>query len=368
LIIIIATIIFRRKTNTLGHKNLEGILKTTVISIIVILCAGIIQAQDLATPQEIHLKNIQQLTFGGENAEAYFAGDNSKLCFQTTRDSLKCDQIFSMEIDGKNVRMLSNGLGRTTCSFFNPKFGDLIYASTYLADPNCPEPPSMAQGYVWAVYPGFDIFSVKSGDTTMTRLTKTDGYDAEGVFSPDGTKIAFTSVRDGDLEIYIMNSDGSDVKRVTNHPGYDGGAFFSPDGAKLVFRAQVFKSDQELADYHKLLKDGLVRPSALELFTINIDGSDRKQITDNGAANFAPFYHPLGKKIIFSSNMGDPKGREFDIYMVGIDGKNIERITYSDGFDGFPMFSYDGKKLVFASNRHDAKPHETNIFIADWAE
>lgn len=343
-------------------------MKTTIISILVILGAGFVQAQELTTPQEIHLKNIHQLTYGGENAEAYFSGDNSKLCFQSTRDSLKCDQIFSMNIDGKNVKMLSNGLGRTTCSFLNPVTGGLIYASTYLEDSSCPQPPSMAQGYVWAVYKGFDIFSKMPGDTNLIRLTSTDGYDAEAVFSPDGKKIAFTSVRDGDLEIYIMNSDGSDVKRITDHPGYDGGAFFSPDGSKLVFRAQLFQTEQQLEEYRKLLKDGLVRPSALELFTINIDGSDRFQITNNGKANFAPFYHPSGKKIIFSSNMDDPQGREFDIYMVDIDGKNIEQITYSPGFDGFPMFSYDGKKLVFASNRHDAKPHETNIFIADWVE
>ena len=343
-------------------------MKNTAISIILVLLAGSVSAQDLADPHEKHLKNIRQLTFGGENAEAYFSGDDSRLSFQSTRDSLKCDQIFSMGIDGKNVVMISNGLGRTTCSFYNPKTDALIYASTFLADSACPPPPSMAQGYVWAIYPGFDIFTIAHGDTNLIRLTNTDGYDAEGVISPNGAKIAFTSVRDGDLEIYIMNVDGSDVRRITDHPGYDGGAFFSPDGNKLVFRAQVFKTDQELHDYQELLKNGLVRPTALELFTINIDGTDRQQITNNGAANFAPFYHPSGSKIIFSSNMDDPMGREFDIYMIGIDGKNLERITYSPGFDGFPMFSYDGKKLVFASNRHDAKPHETNIFIADWVE
>lgn len=226
----------------------------------------------------------------------------------------------------------------------------------------------MAQGYVWALYPGYDIFTALPDGSDLKRLTVEPGYDAEAVISPDGKKIAFTSTRDGDLEIYTMNIDGTDVARVTNHPGYDGGAFFSPDGKKLVFRAQVFKSDDELNAYRELLMKNLVKPSSLELFTANIDGSDRVQLTDNGAANFAPFYHPSGKKIIFSSNLDDPKGREFEIYMIDADGGNLERITYSPEFDGFPMFSYDGKNLVFASNRHNAAPHETNIFIADWVD
>jgi Tol biopolymer transport system component len=263
--------------------------------------------------------------------------------------------------------MVSNGLGRTTCSFFNPINGDIIYSSTFLADSLCPPPPSMEHGYVWAVYPGYDIFATNPDGSNLKRLSTTVGYDAEAVFSPDGNKIVFTSDRDGDLELYIMNADGTDVRRVTEHSGYDGGAFFSPDGGKLVFRAQVFNSDKELKEYRELLSRHLVKPSSLELFTINVDGTDRNQITHNGAANFAPFFHPSGKKIIFSSNMDDPTGREFEIYMIDIDGGNLERITYSPGFDGFPMFSYNGRKLVFGSNRHDSKPHETNIFIADWS-
>jgi Tol biopolymer transport system component len=325
-------------------------------------------AQELATPQEKHLANIRQLTFGGENAEAYFSGDDSKLIFQSTRDSFQCDQIYIMEVAGGKTTLVSNGLGRTTCSFFNPATGNIIYSSTCLADTLCPPPPSMAQGYVWAVYPGYDIFAALPDGSNAIQLTREDGYDAEGVISPDGEKIAFTSTRDEDLEIYIMNADGTDVVRVTDHPGYDGGAFFSPDCKTLVFRAQVFESQRELDDYQKLLKQSLVRPSSLELFTIGIDGSNRVQLTDNGAANFAPYFHPDGQKIIFSSNFDDPNGREFDIYMVNTDGTGLERITFSPEFDGFPMFSYDGKKLVFASNRNNSAPNETNIFIADWVE
>jgi len=331
----------------------------------VVLQAG---SPSLETPEEKHLQNIRQLTFGGENAEAYFSGDDRKLIFQSTRDGRTCDQIYVLEIASGEISLISNGRGRTTCSFFNPIKGNIIYSSTFLADTLCPSPPSMAQGYVWAIYPGFDIFGAQSDGSNLAPLTNVNGYDAEAVISPDGEKIAFTSTRDGDLEIYVMNDDGSDVVRVTQHPGYDGGAFFSPDSKQLVFRAQVFKTDEELADYRKLLEQNLVRPSSLEIFTINIDGSERAQLTNNGAANFAPFFHPSGQKIVFSSNLGDAGKREFEIYMINIDGSGLELITFSPEFDGFPMFSYDGKKLVFASNRNNKSPHETNIFIADWID
>ncbi len=341
---------------------------STLIIVFVSIIAQYTPAQNLAVPEETHLKNIRQLTFGGENAEAYFSGDDQKLILQSTRDAHACDQIYILDIPTSKTTMISNGLGRTTCSFFNPITGNIIYSSTFLADTLCPPPPSMAQGYVWALYPGYDIFAALPDGSRLSRLTSEPGYDAEGVISPDGNKIAFTSTRDGDLEIYVMDDDGSNVTRVTNHPGYDGGAFFSPDGKKLVFRAQVFKTDEELKNYRDLLSQNLVRPSSLELFIIDIDGTNRQQITNIGAASFGPYFHPSGQKIIFSSNLDDPKGREFDIYMVDLDGRNLERITYSPEFDGFPMFSHDGKKLVFASNRKNAAPHETNIFIADWVE
>ena len=340
----------------------------TLLMISLAFVAGCSRAQNLASTGEIHIKNLRQLTFGGENAEAYFSGDNRKLILQSTREGHDCDQIYVLEISSAKTIMISNGLGRTTCSFFNPVSSDIIYSSTYLADTLCPAPPSMAQGYVWALYPGYDIFTAQADGSQLTRLTFEPGYDAEGGISPDGRKIAFTSPPRGDLEIYVMNIDGTGVARVTNHPGYDGGAFFSPDGKTLVFRAQVFATEEELKNYQELLAQNLVRPSSLEIFTINVDGTGRTQLTSNKAANFAPFFHPSGKKIVFSSNLGDPKGREFDIYMIDINGGNLERITFSPEFDGFPMFSYDGKHLVFASNRNHKVPHETNIFIADWVE
>jgi TolB protein len=325
-------------------------------------------AEDLIKPGEKHFEKIRQLTFGGENAEAYFSGDDSMLIFQSTRDSLQCDQIFTMDIYGRNLKMVSTGKGRTTCAFFNPLGGNIIYSSTHLAGPECPPPPSMAQGYVWAIYPEYDIYSAAVDGSDLEVLTASSGYDAEGVYSSDGSMIAFTSTRDGDLEIYVMDADGSNIRRVTNYVGYDGGAFFSPDGKKLVFRAQIFLTDDERQEYKDLLAEDMVKPSRMELFTINIDGTDRKQLTDNGAANFAPYYHPSGEKIIFASDLDYPREHNFEMYMIDTDGGNLERITYSDEFDGFPMFSYDGSMLVFASNRNNSRPRETNIFIADWVD
>ena len=326
------------------------------------------EAQDLVRPGEKHLANIRQLTFEGENAEAYFSPDDSKLIFQSTRGDYKCDQIFVMNVDGSDVKLLSNGEGRTTCSFFNPRGGNIIYASTYKTDPACPPPPSREHGYVWAIYPGYDIYTANIDGSNSTLLSGSAGYDAECVYSPDGSMIAFTSTRDGDLEIYIMTSDGSKTWRVTNNPGYDGGAFFSPDNKKLVFRAQQFPTEADLDEYRTLLKKDLVKPSRMEIYTINIDGTDRKKITDNGAANFAPFYHPSGEKIIFASDIDDPREPDFELYLIDTDGRNMERVTYSDQFDGFPMYSYSGKELVFASNRNNGGTRFTNIFIADWVE
>lgn len=325
-------------------------------------------AQELIRPQEIHFKNMRQLTFGGENAEAYFSGDDTRLIFQSTRDEFECDQIFTMNIDGSDTRLISSGLGRTTCPFFHPLDNSIIYASTYRADTLCPTPPSMSEGYVWAIFPDYDNYYAVPDGSNLTVLASSNGYDAEAVYSYDGSKIAFTSTRDGDLEIYVMNSDGTDINRVTHYDGYDGGAFFSPDGKKLVFRAQVFQNDEQKQEYRDLLARDLVKPSRMEIFTINIDGADRRQITDNGAANFAPYYHPSGGKIIFASDLDNPREHNFELYLVDTDGQNIERVTYSDEFDGFPMFSYDGTKLVLASNRNNAKPRETNIFIVDWVD
>ena len=318
---------------------------------------------------EKHIKNIQQLTFGGENAEAYFSPDGKELIFQSTRGKHECDQIYIMSSDGTGAPFLvSTGKGRTTCSYFYPGAERILYSSTHAVDGNCPPKPSYENGYVWALYPGYEIYTANSDGTDLKPLAPADGYDAEATISPDGSKIVFTSTRNGDLDLYVMNSDGTNIKQLTREIGYDGGAFFSPDNSKIVYRAHHPTTTKDIDDYQKLLKGHLIRPTTLEIFVMNADGTNKKQITHNGAANFAPYFHPSGEKIIFSSNLHNPKGRNFDLFLINIDGTGLEQVTFDETFDSFPMFSPDGHKLAWASNRHDEKPGETNIFIADWVE
>lgn len=321
--------------------------------------------KSLQMPGEKHLVNIRQLTFGGQNAEAYFSHDGAKLSFQSIRDGRECDAIYTMNADGSDVRLVSSGRGNTTCSFLAPNGKSIIYASTHLVDDSCPAKPDMSRGYVWALYKGYDIFKADPDGKNMVRLTETPGYDAEAVYSPQGDKILFTSVRTGDLELYLMDPDGKNVEQLTDMPGYDGGAFFSVDGKSICWRASR-PTGEALTEYRGLLAEGLIRPSHLEIYTMTL--ADRKpiQLTDNSAANFAPYFHPDGRHIIFCSNVGDPKGRNFDLYLLEIATKKVEQVTFNGTFDGFPMFTHDGKTLVFASNRNGSVPHETNVFIADW--
>jgi TolB protein len=319
-------------------------------------------------PGERHLRDIRQLTFGGNNAEAYFSPDGERLIFQRQEDTeTGCDQQYIMNADGSGLRRVSNGLGRTTCGYFYDGGRRILYSSTFEHSPECPPPPDRSQGYVWPLG-RFEIYSAQSDGSELHRLTTNDAYDAEATVSPDGERVAFTSTRDGDIELYSMKVDGGDVRRVTNRVGYDGGAFFSPDGSMLVWRAMYPETAADTADYLRLLEQRLVRPSKLELWVARADGSDPRQVTRLGAANFAPYFHPDGRRIIFASNQPNPRSRNFDLYLVNLDGTGLERVTTSPEFDAFPMFSPDGKRLVFASNRNAAKPGETNIFIADWVE
>jgi TolB protein len=340
-----------------------------LIPVIVLTTISLIaQNNDYKFEGEKHLTNIRMLTDTGENAEAYLSFDEKELIYQSTHGELKCDQIFTMSIDGSNKQMVSNGKGRTTCSYFLPGDTKIIYASTQLSSKDCPPPPDRSKGYVWELYNSYDIFSAKADGTDLKQLTFSNGYDAEATVSPVGDKIVFTSTRDGDPEIYVMDLDGSNQTRLTFQKGYDGGPFFSQDGKKIVFRASRPKTEEELADYKELASDGLFRPSILEIYTMNADGSDIKQITDFGKASFAPFFHPSGEKIIFSSNVNSTNGRNFDLYMINVDGTGQEQITFNETFDGFPMFTKDGKKLVFCSNRFNKKEGDTNVFVADWIE
>lgn len=308
------------------------------------------------------------LTNGGENAEAYFSADASRLIFQATRPGISsCDQIFTMDADGTDVRMVSSGKGSTTCAYFFPSGDRILYSSTHEHSPECPPRPDYSQGYVWALHP-YDIYTARVDGSDLRKIGSSAAYDAEATISPDGSRIVFTSARDGDLDIYTMNPDGSDIRRLTSELGYDGGAFFSPDGTKIIYRAHHPKTPEAIADYRRLLAQNLIRPSQLDIFVMDVDGSHRRQVTNNGAANFAPYMHPDGERIIFSSNLDDPSGRNFELYLINVDGSGLERITNSPDFDGFPMFTPDGRRLVFASNRHQANPGETNVFIADWRD
>ena len=320
-----------------------------------------------APSPESHLKNIRQLTHGGENAEAYFSPDGTHLIFQSTREASPCDQIYTMKIDGTDLRRVSTGTGRTTCGYFYPGSKEILFASTHETSRDCPPKPSYERGYVWPIYASYDIYRANADGSGLKPLTRTPGYDAEATIAPDGL-IVFTSVRDGDMEIYSMKSDGSDVKRLTNRPGPDGGPFFSWDGKLVAFRGRPLQTGAELEEYRALLKEGLWRPTALELFVMGRDGGNQRQLTKLGGANFAPSWHPDGKRLVFASNVADPKGRDFDVYMINLDGTGLQRITYNNTFDGFPMFSPDGKHIVFASNRDAKVEGETNVFIADWVE
>lgn len=324
--------------------------------------------------QERHLQNVRQLTFGGDNAEAYFSSDNKSLVFQATNSKwgVACDQIFYMPTDGyegDKPPMLSTGKGRTTCSYFMPGDTTIVYASTHLGSEDCPETPRLVNGkYVWPVYESFDIFVADLEGNILDRLTDNPGYDAEATLSPDGSLIVFTSLRSGDLELYTMKTDGSDVKQVTDGLGYDGGAFFSPDGTKLIFRASRPQTDEDIKVYKDLLAQGLVQPTDMELYVCNVDGSDLQKITDLGGANWAPYFHPSGEKVIFATNHHSASGRQFNLFMINLDGSGLEQITYDEAFDSFAMFSPDGKQLVFASNRNNGGTRDTNVFIADWID
>ncbi len=329
----------------------------------------------LIYPEEKYFKSIRQITFGGDNAEAYWSWDDKQMIFQSNNADwgMECDQMFLMNIDESFADsippMVSTGKGRTTCAYFLPDNKHFVYGSTHLADDKCPEVPLRKNGnYVWPVYDSFDIFVSDLNGNITGQLTDLPGYDAEATVSPKGDKIVFTSTRSGDLELYTMNLDGSDVKQVTNELGYDGGAFFSPDGTKLIFRASRPKTPEAIKKYKNLLAEGLVEPTEMELFICNADGSDMKQLTFLGNANWSPFFHPSGKKVLFSSNFEAEKGFPFNLYFIDIDGKNLERVTHGETFDAFPVFSNDGKYLAFSSNRNNGGTRDTNLFIAEWQE
>jgi len=334
------------------------------------------EADTLKYEQEVHLQNVKQLTFGGDNAEAYWSYDSDELIFQSNNPEwgVECDQIFTMDISEKEPgfepTMISTGNGRTTCAYFLPGDSTFVYSSTHEAGMECPTPPERgdAGAYVWPIYDSYDIYKADMDGNIIAKLTDEPGYDAEPTVSPKGDKIVFTSDRSGDLELYIMDTDGSNVIQITDELGYDGGAFFSPDGTQLIFRASRPETEEEVKKYNSLLDDDLVEPTNMELFIVNVDGTGLRQITDLGNANWAPYFHPSGEKVVFSSNHQSQRGFPFNIFMINVDGTGLEQITFDEQFDSFPMFSPDGKKIVFSSNRNNGGDRSTNVFVADWVD
>lgn len=336
-----------------------------------------------ATPGlERHLTNIRQLTAGRQNAEAYFSFEGDKLVFQSTNDwveatgdplpkadvppkaGLGCYQMYVLDLDTNTVRLVSKGIGATTCGYFFPGGRRVLYSSTHGTAAGCPPKPNREQGYRWAL-DDYDIYSVRLDGQQMQRLTSAPGYDAEATVSPDGKTIVWTSVRDGDLDLYAMNLDGTHMRRLTTEVGYDGGAFFSPDSRRIVYRAQHPQTAEEVDEYRSLLQQRLVKPNRLEIFVMDADGNHKQQVTNNGASNFAPYFHPNGRHIVFASN-GTPGERVFHLYLIKDDGTALEPVTAIGNFNSFPMFSPDGKRLVWVSDRNATKPGEFNIFLADW--
>ncbi len=367
-------------------KRMRQIFYFSIV-VLVTACNSSTKTQETATktlessdtlkyPEEIHLQNVSQLTWGGNNAEAYWSFGGDQLVFQSDFQNwgVACDQIFVLDIEkaapDQRPAIVSTGKGRTTCAYFLPGDTAILYGSTHLGNGLCPQDPPRSVGgkYVWPIYSDYDIFVADLDGNITSQLTNEPGYDAEATVSPKGDKIVFTSLRSGDLELYTMNIDGTDVKQVTNELGYDGGAFFSPDGTKLIFRASRPKTEEEVKEYKDLLAQGLVQPIQMELFVCNVDGSELRQITELGNANWAPFFHPSGEKVIFSSNHESKRGFPFNLYMINLDGTGLERITYDTVFDSFAMFSPDGKSLVWASNRFNGGNRDTNLFVADWVD
>jgi Tol biopolymer transport system component len=336
------------------------------------------ESPEIHYSSERHLTNVRQLTFGGDNAEAYWAFNQPSLVYQATRPEagIPCDRIFIMDLDKDGTPsadlapiQVSNGLGRTTCPYYLPGDTVVVFASTHEADSACPAVPERGpEGrYVWPIYDAYDLYLSNLNTGEMTAIARSSFYDAEATVSPRGDRMVFTSTRDGDLDLYTCKLDGTDIHRVTSELGYDGGAFFSPDGQWLVWRASRPNTEEEITQYRDLLAQGMVEPTAMELFVARVDGSEMRQITNLGGANWAPFFHPSGEKILFSSNHAT--GRfPFNIFMIGVNGGGLEQVTFDGAFDSFPMFSPDGSMIAFSSNRNNGRTRNTNLFVADWVD
>ena len=329
-------------------------------------CFFALVAASTALAGESHLSNIRQLTHGGQNAVAYWSPGGKRLIFQSTRPPYGCDQMYIMQADGSDQHLVSTGKGRTTCGYFLADGKHIVYASTHQAGEACPPPPDRSHGYVWGVFPGYDIYLASDDGKILKKLTDTPGYDAEATVNWKTGNMVYTSLASGDLDLWSMKTDGSHKKQITRQVGYDGGAVFSRDGRKLVWRANYPKTPELLARYKSLLADNLTAPMKMEIVVADAGGSHARTITDFGCASFAPTFTPDGKKILFASNKHACDTRRFELYMMNLDGSGLEQITDFGGFTSFPEFSPDGKKLVFCSDRDAKERYEFNIFTANW--
>jgi TolB protein len=362
----LASLTVQTTTPTLKGKKMKRLSVCLLFLVMLTTSVSANGPDSLWNPKEQHLRDVRQLTFGGTNAEAYFSFDAQRLIFQSTRSPYDCDQMFTMNIDGSNQTLVSTGKGRTTCGYFFPGDKKILYASTHGHSDLCPPRPDKSKGYVWGVFNDYDIYVSNADGSDVKVLSASPGYDAEATISPKGDRIVFTSTRDGDLELYTMNLDGSGVKRITHSLGYDGGAFFSWSGKKIVYRGYHPTDSSEVKEYTTLLAEQLVKPVKMEIFICDADGKNNKQLTNNGNANFAPFFLPGDKQIIFSSNMRDPGGRFFELFVINVDGSGLEQITFGGHFNAFATMSRDGKKIVFVSDRNAKGKYEFNVFVADW--
>ncbi len=354
--------------------TLGSFKKNTVIS----GTAGQLEVSDtILFEGEKHFANVQQLTFGGDNAEAYFSFDGKWIIFQRTspKDGIMCDEMFIGKVPAPGEKFeykrISSGKGRTTCGAFTKDGKHVIYASTHLGADTCPPVPDRKKygnKYIWPLYDSYDIFMADLEGNIVKRLTASKGYDAEATLSPDGKKMIYTSDKDGDIDLYIMDLKTGKEKRITNTLGYDGGAWFSPDGKKIIWRASRPKTEAEIKEYKDLLAENLVAPTNMEVYISDADGKNVKQVTSFGNANWAPAYMPDNRRIIFASNHQSKRGFPFNLFIINEDGTGLQKISAEKSFDAFPMFSPDGKKIIFCSNRNNGGTRDTNIFIADWVE
>jgi Tol biopolymer transport system component len=322
-----------------------------------------LSAEEVARLEARHLTNIRQVTFGLAKAgEGYFSPDGHSIIFQAVPHV--APSIFhrpAPDEDGYQIylgalaedaplRMISTGRGRCTCPFFHPSGKSVLFASTHLNPRTDAEPPrgpaySRTARYRWEFPESMDIFTADLDGKILNRLTDAPGYDAEASYSPDGSRIVFTSFRDGDAEIYVMDADGRSPRRITHARGYDGGPFFSPDGKQIVYR-----SDRKGNDL-------------LQIYLNNAQGTAERALTHDEFVNWGPYFHPSGRHIIYATSRHGHTN--YELYLMDVDTGRLERITYHEGFDGLPVFSPDGKRLMWTSSGRVAD-RKSQLFIADF--